>query len=62
MPVCTTKVSDDGTSADGRMRILTNSARKSFANYNKTRISIGHQHDHWMELRLALRVQFHAEV
>jgi hypothetical protein len=23
---------------------------------------IGHQHDRWMELRLALRVQFHAEV
>jgi len=31
-------------------------------NYNKARINIGHQHDRWMELKLALRVQFHAEV
>ena len=28
----------------------------------KTRINIGHQHDHWMELKKALRVQTHAEV
>ena len=32
------------------------------ANYNKTRINIGHQHDRWMELEEALRVQTHAEV
>jgi len=31
-------------------------------NYNKTRINIGHQHDSWMELKEALRVQTHAEV
>ena len=48
-------------------RILTDSARKRFgkgvlANYNKTKINIGHQHDRWMELNEALRVQAHAEV
>jgi len=26
-------------------------------NFNKTRINIGHQHDRWMELKDALRVQ-----
>jgi len=25
-------------------------------NYNETRINIGHQHNHWMELKEALRV------
>jgi hypothetical protein len=40
--------------------ILADSARKRnkkkvFANYNKTRINIGHQHDRWMELKEALR-------
>ena len=50
----------------GRTRILTDSARKRIwkevlANYNKTRINIGHLHDHWMELKEALRVQNHAE-
>jgi hypothetical protein len=29
---------------------------------NKTRINIGHQHDRWMELKEALRVQTHAEL
>ena len=29
------------------------------ANYNKTRINIGHQHDRWVELKDALRVQCH---
>jgi len=32
------------------------------ANYNKTRINIGYQHDRWMALKEALRVQTHAEV
>jgi hypothetical protein len=26
-------------------------------NFDKTRINIGHQHDRWMELKEALRVQ-----
>ena len=51
----------------GRTRIITDSARKNnrkdlLANYNKTRINIGHQHDCWIELKDALRVQTHAEV
>jgi hypothetical protein len=42
-------------------RILTDSARKRnrkevLASYNKTRINIGHQHDRWIELKEALRV------
>jgi hypothetical protein len=46
---------------------FTYSARKRnskevLANYNKTRINIGHQHVYWMELKEALRVQTHAEV
>ena len=46
---------------------LTDSARKGnrkevLANYNKTRINIDYQHDSWMELKEALRVQIHAEV
>ena len=32
------------------------------ANYDKTRINIVHQHDLWIELKEALRVQIHAEV
>jgi len=32
------------------------------ANYNKTRINIGHQHDRWMELKEALRARTYAEV
>ena len=31
-------------------------------NRNKAKINIGHQHDHWMELKKTLRVQTHAEV
>jgi hypothetical protein len=31
-------------------------------NYNKTRISIVHQHDRWMGLKEALKVQIYAEV
>jgi len=51
----------------GSMRILTDSERKRnwkevLANYNKTGINIGHQQDHWMELKEALRAQTHAEV
>jgi hypothetical protein len=30
--------------------------------YNKTRINIDHQHDRWMELKEALRVQTNAGV
>ena len=46
---------------------LIDSARKQnrkevLANYNKTRINIGHQQDLWMKLKEALRVQTHAEV
>jgi hypothetical protein len=42
-------------------KILTDSARKRnrkevLANYNKTRIKIGHQHDRWMVLKEVLRV------
>jgi len=60
-------MSADGKPARGRMRILTDSVRKRnrkdvLANYNKTRIKIFHQHDRWMELKEALRVQTHAEV
>jgi hypothetical protein len=49
------------------MRILTDSAQKRnrkevLANYNKTRINTGHQHDCWMELKEALGIQTHAEV
>ena len=51
----------------GRTRILNDSARKRnrtevLANYNKTRINIGHQHGSWMELKEAMRVQTHTEV
>ena len=50
--------------AYSRMRILTHSAtnryRKVLANYNKTRINMGHQHDR-MELKEALRVQTHLD-
>ena len=55
-------MSADGKPAHCRTRILTDSARKRnrkevLANYNKTRINIGHQHEHGMELKEALRVQ-----
>ena len=65
--VYTTKMSADGKPAHGCMRILTDSARKRnrkeiLANYNKTRINIGRQHNRWMKLKVALRVQTHAEV
>ena len=61
------KMSVDGKPASGRTRILTDSARKrnrkeDLVNYNKTRINIGLQHDCWMELKEALRVQTHAEM
>jgi hypothetical protein len=60
-------MSADGKPARGRTRSLTDSDRKRnrkevLANYNKTKINIGHQHNRWMELKLALRVQTHAEV
>ena len=46
-------MSADGKSARGRTIILTDSDRKGsrkevLANNNKTRIDIGHHHDHWM--------------
>ena len=60
----TTKMS---ANAHSHMRILSDSARKRnrkevLANYNKTRINLSHQHERWMELKEALRVQIHAEV
>jgi hypothetical protein len=36
--------------------------KKVLANYKKTRINIGHQHDRWMELKEAFIVQTHAGV
>ena len=36
--------------------------KEILTNYNKTRINIGNQHDHCMEMKEALRVQTHAEV
>jgi len=59
------KMSADGTPASGRTRILTarkRNRKEVLANYNKARINIGHQHDRWMELKEALRVQTQAEV
>jgi hypothetical protein len=61
------KIPADGKQAHHRTRILTDSVRKRnrkevLANYNKTRINIGYQHDHWMKLKEGLRVQTHAEV
>jgi hypothetical protein len=49
-------MSGDGKHARGLTRILTDSVRKRnrkevLANYNKTRINIGHQHYRWMELK-----------
>jgi len=60
-------MSADGKPARGSTRILADFARKRnrrevLANYNKTRINIGNQHDRWMELKELLRVQTHAEV
>ena len=57
-------MSAEGKPTRGRTRILTDSARKRnrngvLANYNKTRIIIGHQRDRWMELKEALTVQTH---
>ena len=59
-------MSADGKPASGRPKVLTDSARKRnrkevLANYNKTRINIRYQHDSWMELKVALGVQTHAE-
>ena len=56
-----------GKPAHGRTRIVSDSARKRnrkevLVNYNKTRINIGPQHNCWMELKEALRVQTHTEV
>ena len=60
-------MSADGKPSRSRTRILADSAGKRNrkevkANYNKTRINIGHQHNRSIELKEALRVQTHAEV
>ena len=60
-------MSADGKPTRGRMKSLTDSARKRnrkevLVNYNKTRIKKGHQHGRWIELKDELRVQTHAEV
>jgi len=60
-------MSGDGKPARVCTRILTDSARKRnrkevLANYNKTRMKIGPQHNRWMKLKEALRVQTHTEV
>ena len=59
-------MSADETPARNRTRDIADSARKRnrkevLANYNKTRINIGHQHDRRMELKAALRVQTHED-
>ena len=58
---CWENISADGKHVHSRLRILTDSARKRnrkevLTNYNKTRNNIGHQHDRWVELMEALRV------
>jgi hypothetical protein len=56
------KMSADGKPARGRTRIFTarkRNGKEVLANYNKTRINIGHR---WMELKEALRVQIQAEM
>jgi len=60
-------MSADGKPARGRIRILSDSARKRnrkevLGNYNKTRINIGHQHDRWMELKEALSTEVSTSV
>jgi hypothetical protein len=60
-------MSADGNPARGRTRIVIDSARKRnkkevLANYDKTRINIGHRHDRWMELKEALRFRTHADL
>ena len=57
----------DGKPARGRTKILIDSARyknrkEVFDNYNKTIINISDRHDRWMELKVTLIVQTHAEV
>jgi len=57
----------DGKPARGPTIIFIDSARKRYrkealANCNKTRIDTGHQHDRWVELNEAMRVQTHAQV
>ena len=51
-------------SADSRIRILTDSARKRnrkevLANYNTTIINIHHQHNRWMKFKLKCKHQCH---
>jgi hypothetical protein len=46
---------------NGRVRILTDSARKrnrkeALANYNKTRINIGHQHNLWWKIKVITKL------
>jgi hypothetical protein len=54
-------------SADGNLHVVVQefqlillekeTGKKFLANYNKTRINIGHQHDRWVESKEALGVQ-----
>jgi hypothetical protein len=49
----------------GRMRSLTDSIEKENGKFWRIiiqKINIGHQHDRWMELKEALRVETNAEV
>ena len=67
MRSCWGKMPADGKPARGPTRIFIDSARKRYrkevlANFNKTRINTGHQHDSWVELKEAMRVQTHAQV
>jgi hypothetical protein len=60
------KMSSVGKSNRGRKSTLTVSAKKrsrrqTLANYQKTRINVGHQYDRWMELKVALHFEAHAE-
>ena len=49
-------MSTDGKPARGRTRIYLILLEK------ETRIKIGHQHDRWMKLKEAFRVQIHTAV
>ena len=52
------KMIADGKPAHGRIDSARKRNRKEvLTNYIKTSINIGHQHDRWVELKEALRVQ-----
>jgi hypothetical protein len=52
------RISADGKPAHGLLLLEKETGKKVLAIYNKTRINIGHHHEHdrWMELKEALRV------